>query len=226
MALFAGCPARRAMAPLVCRPRNRPFGQPAERRVRPCTICYRQPRIKLLTGKGRSMEVLGQLQVVDLTDGIAGPITGMFMADFGAEVIKIEPPGGHPDREQPGFSMWNRGKKSVTVDPANADQCRWLGDLIAGCDICIVRDEATFEQFKLSSAALSAAQCTAAHREDAALCADHALAWRPRVAGAVVGGRRRRLAPVVDRRRPDRLRCFRICSTCRAFGRRSAPSPP
>ena len=78
------------------------------------------------------MEVLGALQVVDLTDGIAGPITGMFMADFGAEVIKIEPPGGDPGREQPGFSMWNRGKKSVTIDPANADQCGWLGDLIAG----------------------------------------------------------------------------------------------
>ena len=102
------------------------------------------------------MEVLGALQVVDLTDGIAGPITGMFMADFGAEVIKVEPPGGSPDREKPGFSMWNRGKKSVTVDPANADQCRWLGELIAGCDICLVRDDATFERFKLSAAALSA----------------------------------------------------------------------
>jgi crotonobetainyl-CoA:carnitine CoA-transferase CaiB-like acyl-CoA transferase len=101
-------------------------------------------------------EVLGQLQVVDLTDGIAGPITGMFLADFGAEVIKIEPPGGAPDREQPGFSMWNRGKKSVTIDPADAAQCRWLGDLIAGADVCIVRDDATFERFNLSAAALSA----------------------------------------------------------------------
>ena len=62
------------------------------------------------------MEALGTLQVVDLTDGIAGPIAGMFMADFGAEVVKIEPPGGDPDRELPGFSMWNRGKKSVVID--------------------------------------------------------------------------------------------------------------
>ncbi len=49
------------------------------------------------------MEALGTLQVVDLTDGIAGPITGMFMADFGAEVVKIEPPRGDPGREQPGL---------------------------------------------------------------------------------------------------------------------------
>src|SRR5260221_7308305 len=103
-----------------------------------------------------AVEVLGQLQVVDLTDGIAGPITGMFLADFGAEVIKIEPPGGDPGREQPGFSMWNRGKKSVTIDPVDAAQCRWLGDLLAGADVCIVRDDATLERFNLSAAALNA----------------------------------------------------------------------
>lgn len=140
------------------------------------------------------MEVLGTLQVVDLTDGIAGPITGMFMADFGAEVIKIERPGGDVDREQPGFSMWNRGKKSVTIDAANADQCRWLGDLIAGADICIVRDEATLERFKLSSEALSArnarlliikmppyAQTTpwvGGHESQGLLAAAGGVAWR------------------------------------------------
>lgn len=101
------------------------------------------------------MEVLGSLQVVDLTEGIAGPITGMFMADFGAEVVKIEPPGGDAGREQPGFSMWNRGKKSVTVDPANAEQCRFLGELIAGCDICIVRDQTTLQRYGLDGKALA-----------------------------------------------------------------------
>lgn len=97
------------------------------------------------------MEALGTLQVVDLTTGIAGPITGMFMADFGAEVVKIEPPTGDPGRDTPGFSMWHRGKKSVTIDPANADQCKWLGDLIAGADICLVRDAKTLERYKLSA---------------------------------------------------------------------------
>ena len=83
------------------------------------------------------MEALGNLQVVDLTNGIAGPIVGMFMADFGAQVVKIEPPGGDPTRDTPGFSMWNRGKKSVVVDPDNRDQCRWLGDLIWVEDVLI-----------------------------------------------------------------------------------------
>jgi len=110
----------------------------------------------VLNKKKRDMEALGTLQVVDLTDGIAGPITGMFMADFGAEVIKIEPPEGDPGRSQPGFSMWHRGKKSVTVDPAKADQCHWLGDLIAGADVCLVRDAATLKRFNLSASGLSA----------------------------------------------------------------------
>ena len=102
------------------------------------------------------MTVLQSLQVVDLSHGIAGPLVGMFLADFGAEVVKIEPPGGDPTRETPGFPMWNRGKKSAVVDGADAAQCRWLGDLIAGADICIVKDEATLEQFGLSRAGLMA----------------------------------------------------------------------
>jgi len=100
------------------------------------------------------MGVLDSLQVVDLTQGIAGPITGMFLTDFGAEVVKIEPPMGDPGRDQPGFSMWNRGKKSVVVDPSNTAQCAWLDELLGGADICIVRDSATLAKFGLSGESL------------------------------------------------------------------------
>jgi crotonobetainyl-CoA:carnitine CoA-transferase CaiB-like acyl-CoA transferase len=140
------------------------------------------------------MEALGTLQVVDVTNGIAGPIVGMFMADFGAEVIKIEPPSGDPTRNTPGFSMWNRGKKSVLVDPANAEQCRWLGDLISGADICIVRDASTLREFGLSAADLSARNArlliiqtppygretpwAGGHESQALLAARGGIAWR------------------------------------------------
>src|SRR5690349_5584684 len=72
------------------------------------------------------MDTLGGLQVIDLSYGIAGPIVGAFSADFGAEVIKVEPPEGDPARAEPGFTAWNRGKKSVTVDPADPARQRSL----------------------------------------------------------------------------------------------------
>lgn len=102
------------------------------------------------------MDVFETLQVIDLGQGIAGPITGMFLADFGAEVVKIESPHGDPGRDTPGFSMWNRGKKSVVVDSADVARCRWLGDLISGADVCIVKDSQTLRGYGLSAENLCA----------------------------------------------------------------------
>jgi len=65
------------------------------------------------------------LKVIELGQLIAGPFAGKFFAEFGAEVIKIEPPeGGDPLRQwrklHEGTSLWwyvqNRGKKSVTAN--------------------------------------------------------------------------------------------------------------
>jgi crotonobetainyl-CoA:carnitine CoA-transferase CaiB-like acyl-CoA transferase len=60
--------------------------------------------------------VLAGLTVVDLSWGRAGAITTMLLSDYGAEVVKIEPPAGDPFRAAPGYTVWNRGKKSVVLD--------------------------------------------------------------------------------------------------------------
>ena len=60
--------------------------------------------------------LLGGLTVLDLSWGLAGALASMFLADYGAEVIKVEPPQGDPLRGQPAFAMWQRGKKSVVLD--------------------------------------------------------------------------------------------------------------
>jgi crotonobetainyl-CoA:carnitine CoA-transferase CaiB-like acyl-CoA transferase len=60
--------------------------------------------------------VLRDLTVLDLSQGIAGPMTAMLLADQGARVVKIEPPGGDPTRALSGSRVWHRGKESVVLD--------------------------------------------------------------------------------------------------------------
>jgi crotonobetainyl-CoA:carnitine CoA-transferase CaiB-like acyl-CoA transferase len=60
--------------------------------------------------------VLEGLTVLDLTSGSAGPVATMLLADHGADVIKIERPGGDPFRRAPAYTVWNRSKRSVVLD--------------------------------------------------------------------------------------------------------------
>jgi crotonobetainyl-CoA:carnitine CoA-transferase CaiB-like acyl-CoA transferase len=60
--------------------------------------------------------VLDGVSVLDLSWGIAGPMTTMLLADHGATVTKIEPPGGDPFRGQLGYHVWQRGKRSAVLD--------------------------------------------------------------------------------------------------------------
>lgn len=75
------------------------------------------------------------IRVIDLTQGMAGPLVSMILADYGADVIRIEPPGGDPMWEHPAYRLWNRGKKSVAIEwekPAGRAAVR---QLIEGADI-------------------------------------------------------------------------------------------
>src|SRR5260370_22990612 len=75
---------------------------------------HRAPGPSALTG----------VRVLDFTQNQQGPFSTLLLCDMGAEVIKVEPPGGEPGRAsglQPdGFSSYfeghNRGKKSITLD--------------------------------------------------------------------------------------------------------------
>lgn len=60
--------------------------------------------------------VLDGIRVLELVNGLANAQAGQLLADYGAEVIQIEPPGGGPLRRYPAYAFWGRGKKSVEVD--------------------------------------------------------------------------------------------------------------
>jgi crotonobetainyl-CoA:carnitine CoA-transferase CaiB-like acyl-CoA transferase len=81
--------------------------------------------------------VFDGIRVVDFGTGMAGPMAGMVLADNGADVVKVEPPGGDWARRLPGFAMWNRGKRSVVLDlheDGGRDAARRLVD---GSDVVI-----------------------------------------------------------------------------------------
>ncbi len=64
---------------------------------------------------------LSGLRVVEFTHMVMGPVVGLILADLGADVIKIEPPGGDKTRRLPGsgagyFPMYNRNKRSLCID--------------------------------------------------------------------------------------------------------------
>jgi crotonobetainyl-CoA:carnitine CoA-transferase CaiB-like acyl-CoA transferase len=56
------------------------------------------------------------VRVLDLSWGIAGSLGVLLLAEQGADVVKVEPPGGDPFRPYSGYAVWNRSRRSVTVD--------------------------------------------------------------------------------------------------------------
>jgi len=82
------------------------------------------------------------VRVIEFTHMVMGPTCGMILADLGAEVIKIEPPGGDKTRQLPGlgigfFRSFNRNKKSVVLDLETSEGRRTAIELIGTCDVMI-----------------------------------------------------------------------------------------
>jgi formyl-CoA transferase len=82
------------------------------------------------------------VRVIEFTHMVMGPTCGMILADLGAEVIKIEPPGGDKTRNLPGlgigfFRSFNRNKKSVVLDITTPEGQETAKALIAQCDVLL-----------------------------------------------------------------------------------------
>ena len=89
---------------------------------------------------------LAGIRVIELGQLLAGPFAGTLLAYFGAEVIKVEPPGGDPIRgwrklDEEGTSFWwrslGRNKKCITLDLKNPRGIDVAQKLIQGADVVI-----------------------------------------------------------------------------------------
>jgi len=113
-----------------------------------------------------SSQILAGIRVIELGQLIAGPFAAKTLADFGAEVIKIEPPGlGDPLRKwrllHEGTSVWweaqSRGKKSVCVDLRQKEGQDIVRTLAQDADVLIENFRpGTMEKWGLSWEALHA----------------------------------------------------------------------
>ena len=80
---------------------------------------------------------LSDLRVIDLSSGPVGGMATMVMSDFGADVIKIERPGGDPFRYLANAPMWLRGKRSVELDLKRKVEQERLHQLAATADVVV-----------------------------------------------------------------------------------------
>ena len=74
------------------------------------------------------------MRVLELSVSMSGSMAGMFLTENGAEVVKVEPPGGDPTRGSSGFLVRNRGKKSAVIDLKTADGLATFKQLAATAD--------------------------------------------------------------------------------------------
>ena len=93
---------------------------------------------------------LDGVKVFEVTQIVAGPFCGVNLADLGADVLKVEPPGGEGTRttgafmpgESKGFHTLNRGKRSLVLDLQNPQAQQTVHRLIADFDVFVINARA------------------------------------------------------------------------------------
>ena len=88
---------------------------------------------------GASMQgACAGLRVLDLTQGMAGPLATMILADFGAEVVRVEPPEGDPLWSDAAYLLVQTGEAERLELDSRTDAGRQeLADLAAGVDVIV-----------------------------------------------------------------------------------------
>jgi len=99
------------------------------------------------------MKPLEGLNVVELATFVAGPTCARALADWGADVIKVESPSGDPIRfiggntkfptlpdENPNYDINNMGKKAIALNLKSADGLKIMDKLLQNCDVFVTNN--------------------------------------------------------------------------------------
>lgn len=89
---------------------------------------------------------LDGIRVLEFSVVVAGPVCGLILSDLGADVVKVEPPGGEPHRRNRAvvpnegklFQNFNRGKRSLVVDLRREEGQALIHRLIPEVDVVVV----------------------------------------------------------------------------------------
>src|SRR5262249_8533889 len=103
---------------------------------------YRRLDVTGRVGRGRRIRValaaaLEGLTVVDYSANLVGAHAGQVLADHGAEVIVVEPPGGSALRDGPRAPVLLRGRKSIELDLKDGADAQTAHDLSVSADVMI-----------------------------------------------------------------------------------------
>jgi crotonobetainyl-CoA:carnitine CoA-transferase CaiB-like acyl-CoA transferase len=100
---------------------------------------------------------LAGVRVIDFGQYIAGPLTAMLLADQGADVVRVEPPGG-PRLDTPANQTWNRGKRSLVLDLTRQEDRATARRLVETADVVVENFRpGVMDRLGLGAAAMTAA---------------------------------------------------------------------
>lgn len=80
--------------------------------------------------------ILENVRVLDLSQGQAGSVAALILAESGADVVKVEPPNGTTLRGKVPFNVWNRSKRSIAIDAFDSDR-QTFETLVKAADVLL-----------------------------------------------------------------------------------------
>ena len=84
-----------------------------------------------------SGSALDGIRILDLTWGPGASVGITMLAEHGADVVKVEPPGGDPFRGYHGSAVWHRSRRSIALDLKDPADAAVLEELLAGADVLV-----------------------------------------------------------------------------------------